>query len=96
MTEYEILLASELEPFVDDLGSRKVRMFREEVKRLGTDPFPADTSRSKQSLDVDGKQWFWFRVGRSWYLFYTVDEEAKEVRIVDVQDSDVAYERGLV
>lgn len=95
MSEFDVLLASELEPFVEDLGSRKARMFRDEAKQLGTDPFPESEYGDKQPVPFEEKPWYSMKVGRSWYLFYTVDEDAREVRIVDVIPFETVMDRDL-
>lgn len=97
MSEFDVLLAPELEPLVEDLGARKVRMFREEANRLGSEPYPDPEYEhgTKQPVPVEGKEWYRMKVGRAWFFFYTVDEDAGEVRIVDVQPYQTVIDRNL-
>lgn len=96
MSEYEARLAPWLESFVDDLGDRKQRMLFGELRRIEEDPFPDSENRSWQGIGVDEKDWFSYRIGRSWIVVYAVDEDEQLVRVADVVDYRDAIDRGLL
>ena len=97
MSEFDVLLAPEVAALASDdrEEDRDGWLLRKVVEEFREDPYPGEKSWDRLSLDVDGKQWFRRKIGRSWCVFYLVDESAGEVRVVEALDLLDADNRSL-
>lgn len=94
-SEYEVRLDPELVDFAADLEDRKDRMFREELQKIAEDPHPSSETRSWMAVGPAEKPWYRYKIGRSWFVYYVVDEAAGVIRIADVLPYDDVLDRGL-
>ncbi|KTG11491.1 plasmid stabilization protein [Haloprofundus marisrubri] len=90
---YQVLLGEQPRTFLAAADEKTERIVRENLAKLGDDPYPRPGSRSgdKEKLPIDGKERYRLHIGRSYTAFYAIEGEA--VKIVEILDIDTAHKR---
>lgn len=88
--EYEILVASEVHDFLDDLDDGSRQIVRENLQKL-SNPYPGRGIGDKEKITWRGEEVYRLHVGRTWTAFYDVDEAAGTVRVLKIMPIDQAH-----
>ncbi len=93
---YQVLLSEDAESYYQTLDDKSQRIVRENLQKLADDPYPRPDSGSgdMEKLVVDGEEMYRLHIGRSHTAFYIIiDDNGKEVRVVDIMTIDEAHKR---
>lgn len=92
---YNILLGDDARDYLAALDEKSQRIVKDNLRKLEDDPYPRPGSSSgeKEKLPVDGEELFRLHIGRTHTAFYTIIEDANEVRVVEIVDVDEAHKR---
>ena len=93
MSEYEVYHCPETKDFFDSLDDKSKRIFKDHFKELASAPHTWDGNRDKEKLFVSGVELYRMHVSRTWTIFYTILEEKKQVRLVEILTIDEAHEK---
>jgi mRNA-degrading endonuclease RelE of RelBE toxin-antitoxin system len=93
MSEYKVYHCPETKEFFDSLDDKSKRIFQDHFKELVSAPHTWDGHRDKEKLVVSGVELYRMHVSRTWTIFYTILEEKKQVRLVEILTIDEAHEK---
>ena len=93
MSEYEVYHCPETEDFFDSMDNKSKRIFQNHCQELTSAPHTWDGHRDKEKLVVSGVELYRMHVSRTWAIFYTILEEKKQVRSVEILTIDEAHEK---
>lgn len=88
--EYEILVASGVREFLDDLDEQSRRIVRENLQQL-SNPYPGRGIGDKEQITWRGEEVYRLHVGRTWTAFYDIDEAASTVQVLKIMPIDQAH-----
>ncbi|MDD1665430.1 MAG: type II toxin-antitoxin system RelE/ParE family toxin [Methanomicrobiales archaeon] len=78
--------------YLDALPEKSRRIVREHILRLKEDPYPGHRG-DKERLVIDGYEMYRLHVGRSYTVFYRINEEAHVVKVLDIMTLEEAHKR---
>lgn len=92
---FTVLLGDQPRDFLTDADEKTERIVRDNIGSLADDPYPRpDSGRGdREKLPVDGREMYRLHIGRSFTAFYTVHEDASEVRVREILPIDEAHKR---
>lgn len=92
---FTVLLGEQPREFLDTADAKTERVVRDNLKHLADDPYPRPGSGGgdREKLPVDGREMYRLHIGRSYTAFYTIHDEANEVRVREVLPIDEAHKR---
>lgn len=90
---YDVLLHPDAHEFLEGLDEKSRRIVRENLKKLGDNPYPGRGKGDKERLVVDGDKRYRIHISRRYTAFYDVYEEKKEVRVSEILPIDEAHKR---
>lgn len=94
MSEYVVLLADQVVDVLDVADEKTERICTEKLSYLAEHPFPGKGRGDREKLPIDGQRdRYRLLISRSWTAFYTVMEEEREVRVLEIVSIDGAHKR---
>ncbi|MEF8775376.1 MAG: type II toxin-antitoxin system RelE/ParE family toxin [Haloarculaceae archaeon] len=94
MAEYDVLLGDETREFLDAADEKTERICREQLGYLAEGPYPGRGRGDKEKLPIDGhRDRYRLHISRTYTAFYTVLEDEKEVRVLEIVPIDEAHKR---
>ena len=94
MSEYEVLLGDEAREFLAVADEKTERICTENLGYLATNPYPGRGRGDKEKLPIDShRDRYRLHIGRTYTALYTVLEDAREVRVLEIVPIDDAHKR---
>ena len=94
MDEYDVLLGDDAREFLAAADEKTERVCREKLGYLAENPYPGRGRGDKEKLPIDGRRdRFRLHVSRSYTALYTVLEDDREVRVLEILPIDDAHKR---
>lgn len=94
MSEYAVLLSESVAEFLDVADEKTERICKEKLGFLAADPYPGGGRGDKEKLPIDGqRKRYRLHIARTWTAFYTIIEDEKEVRVLEILSIDEAHKR---
>jgi len=90
---YKVYVTPDIQEFFSYLDEKTARILKNHLKKLEENPYPSKGSGDKEHLPIQGKQRYRIHVGRTWTVFYSILEEKKQVRIVEILPIDQAHKK---
>ena len=94
MSEYDVLLGEEAREFLDAADEKTERICKEKLGYLGANPYPGRGRGDKEKLPIDARRdRFRMHISRTYTAIYTVLEDEREVRVLEIVSIDEAHKR---
>ena len=94
MSDYDVLLGDDAREFLDVADDKTERITKENLGYLTDNPYPGRGRGDKEKLPIDGRRdRYRMHISRSYTAIYTVLEEDKEVRVLEILPIDDAHKR---
>lgn len=94
MSEYDILLGDEARMFLEAADEKTERICKEKLGYLSENPYPGRGRGDKEKLPIDGRRdRYRIHISRTYTGIYTVLENEKEVRVLEIVPIDEAHKR---
>lgn len=93
MRSFEVLLGDQPREYIDALDDKSTRIVKDNLRKLAEDPYPGSGLGDKEKLVVDGEPMYRLHVGRTHTAFYVINDDERQVRVVEILDIDAAHER---
>lgn len=94
MPEYDVLLGDEARGFLDIADEKTERICKEKLSYLAENPYPGRGSGDKEKLPIDGRRdRYRMHISRTYTAIYTVLEDEKEARVLEIVPIDEAHKR---
>jgi len=94
MAEYVVLLSETVAEFLDAADEKTERICKEKLWFLSENPYPSGSRGDKEKLSIDGQRdRYRLHISRTWTAFYTIIEDDKEVRVLEIVSIDEAHKR---
>ena len=94
MSEYAVLLGDQPREFLDAADEKTERICRENLGYLAGNPYPGRGRGDKEKLPIDGRRdRYRLHISRTYTAIYTVLEDEKEVRVLEIVPIDEAHKR---
>ena len=94
MSDYDVLLGDDARAFLDVADDKTERITKENLGYLTENPYPGRGRGDKEKLPIDGRRdRYRMHISRSYTAIYTVLEEDKEVRVLEILPIDDAHKR---
>lgn len=92
---FTILLGDQPREFLVDADEKTERIVRDNLGGLAEEPYPRPGAGrgDREKLSVDGREMYRLHIGRSYTAFYTIHDEATEVRVREILPIDEAHKR---
>ncbi|MBN1195489.1 MAG: type II toxin-antitoxin system RelE/ParE family toxin [Methanomicrobiaceae archaeon] len=89
---FTLLIRRELVDFLNTLDDKSRRIIRTKLAALEEDPYPGTGDKERLHLP-DDTLLYRMHIGRSWTVFYRVDEPGALVKIMDIMTIEQAHKR---
>jgi mRNA-degrading endonuclease RelE of RelBE toxin-antitoxin system len=94
MSEYDVQLGGEAREFLDVVDEKTERICTEKLGVLAANPYPGRGRGDKEKLPLDARRdRFRMHISRTYTAIYTVLENDKEVRVLEIVPIDEAHKR---
>jgi mRNA-degrading endonuclease RelE of RelBE toxin-antitoxin system len=94
MSEYAVLLGDEAREFLTVADEKTERICKEKLGYLAENPYPGRGRGDKEKLPIDGdRDRFRMHISRTYTALYTVLEDEKQVRVLEILPIDDAHKR---
>lgn len=94
MSEYEVLLSDAAREFLDVADEKTERICKEKLDFLAENPYPGRGRGDKEKLPIDARRdRFRMHISRTYTAIYTVLEDEREVRVLEIVPIDEAHKR---
>jgi mRNA-degrading endonuclease RelE of RelBE toxin-antitoxin system len=94
MSEYDVLLGDDAREFLAAADEKTERICKENLGYLGENPYPGRGKGDKEKLPIDGRRdRYRIHISRTYTGIYTVLEDEKEVRVLEIVPIDEAHKR---
>jgi len=94
MSDYDVLLGDQPREFLDAADERTERICTENPRYLAENPYPGRGRGDKEKLLIDGRRdRYRIHISRTYTAIYTVLEDRKEVRVLEIIPIDEAHKR---
>jgi mRNA-degrading endonuclease RelE of RelBE toxin-antitoxin system len=94
MSNYDVLLGDDAREFLNVADDKIARITKENLGYLTGTPYPGRGRGDKEKLPIDGRRdRYRMHISRSYTAIYTVLEEDKEVRVLEILPIDDAHKR---
>jgi len=94
MPEYDVLLGDEARDFLDIADEKTERICKEKLSYLAENPYPGRGSGDKEKLPIDGRRdRYRMHISRTYTAIYTVLEDEKEARVLEIVPIGEAHKR---
>lgn len=88
---YKVLIDREALEYVNALPEKSQRIVKENLKKLGENPYPGIGRGDKEKLTRKGEVLYRMHIGRTFSAFYRIYDKEKEVRILKVMTIERAH-----
>ncbi len=88
---YKVLIDREALEYLNSLPEKSQRIVRENLKKLGKNPYPGASKGDKEKLTYRGESLYRLHIGRSYTALYKIYEKEKEVKILKLMTIDAAH-----
>ncbi|MDY6775309.1 MAG: type II toxin-antitoxin system RelE/ParE family toxin [Halobacteria archaeon] len=89
---YRVLLGEQPREFLSDLDDKSEHIVKENLEKLGENPYPGEGKGDKEKLPVDGRVMYRLHIGRTYTAFYTIaDDEVRVREILPIDDAHKKY-----
>lgn len=89
--EYEVLVSEEARSYLDDLDGKSRRIVVDNLRKLATHPYPGRGPGDKERIGFRGREAWRMHIGRTHTAFYRIDEDARQVRVLEIMSIDDAH-----
>jgi mRNA-degrading endonuclease RelE of RelBE toxin-antitoxin system len=93
MASYTVLIEGSALDFVNSLPEKSRRIVKDNLRRLGENPFPGSGKGDKERLTRKGESLYRLHIARSFTAFYRIYEDEGVVRILKVMTIEAAHKR---
>lgn len=94
MSEYDVLLGDDARDFLEVADEKTARICKENLSYLAENPYPGRGRGDKEKLPIDGRRHrYRLHISRTYTAIYTVLEDEKEVRVLEIVSIDEAQKR---
>lgn len=94
MSEYDVLLSEDAREFLTVADDKTARICKEKLGYLAENPYPGRGRGDKEKLPIDShRDRFRMHISRTYTAIYTVLEDEKEVRVLEIVPIDEAHKR---
>jgi mRNA-degrading endonuclease RelE of RelBE toxin-antitoxin system len=94
MSEYTVLLSDEAREFLGVADEKTERVCKEKLGYLGEGPYLGRGRGDKEKLPIDGRRdRYRMHISRTYTAIYTILEDEKEVRVLEVVPIDDTHKR---
>jgi len=94
MSEYEVLLGDDAREFLSVADEKTTRICTDKLAQLAESPYPGPGRGDKEKLPIDGRrERYRLHISRTYTAIYTVLEDKKEVRVLEIVPIDEAHKR---
>jgi len=94
MSEYGVLLGDDACEFLSVADDKTTRICTEKLRYLADNPYPGRGHGDKEKLPIDGRRdRYRLHISRTYTAIYTVLEDNKEVRVLEIVPIDEAHKR---
>lgn len=94
MSEYVVLLGDDAREFLDAADEKTERICKENLGYLAEGPYPGRGRGDKEKLPIDGRRdRYRLHISRTYTAIYTVLEDEKEVRVLEILPIGDAHKR---
>lgn len=92
--EYAVLLGDNPREFLEVADEKTKRICKEKLRYLTESPYPGRGRGDKEKLPIDGRRdRFRMHVSRTYTAIYTVLEDERQVRVLEILPIDDAHKR---
>jgi mRNA-degrading endonuclease RelE of RelBE toxin-antitoxin system len=88
---YKVLIDRRALEYVDSLPAKSRRIVKDNLRKLGRNPYPGAGQGDKEKLTHKGKSLYRLHIARSFTAFYRIYDKAKEVRVLKVMTIEGAH-----
>lgn len=88
---YEVLVAEAVRAFIADRDEKTTRILKDNLSKL-EQPYPGRGRGDKEQITWRGMSVYRLHIGRSWTVFYDVEDDAKEVKVREILPIDEAHD----
>lgn len=94
MSEYDVLLGDGARRFLEVADGKTERVCREKLGYLAESPYPGRGRGDTEKLPIDGRRdRYRLHISRTYTAIYTVLEDEKAVRVLEIVPIDEAHKR---
>lgn len=94
MSEYHVLLGDSAREFLAAADEKTERICKENLGYLAESPYPGRGRGDKEKLPIDGRRdRYRLHISRTYTAIYTVVEDEKDVRVLEIVPIDEAHKR---
>lgn len=94
MSEYDVLLGDDAREFLSAADEKTERICKENLGCLVENPYPGRGRGDKEKLPIDAnRDRFRMHISRTYTAIYTVLEDEREVRVLEIVPIDEAHKR---
>ena len=94
MSEYDVLLGDQPREFLAAADEKTERICRDNLGYLAETPYPGRGRGDKEKLPIDGRRdRYRMHISRTYTAIYTVLEDQKEARVLEIVPIDEAHKR---
>lgn len=94
MSEYAVLLGDDAREFLDIAEKKTERICKENLGYLAENPYPGRGRGDKEKLPIDGRRdRYRIHISRTYTAIYTVLEDEKEVRVLELVPIDEVHKQ---
>jgi len=94
MSEYDVLLGDDGREFLNVADEKTERICKENLGYLTESPYPGRDRGDKEKLPIDGRRdRYRMHISRTYTAIYTVLEDVKQVRVLEIVPIDDAHKR---
>jgi len=90
--EFDILVAVEVQDFLNSLDDKSERIVKEHLSKL-QNPYPGSGKGDKERITWQGEEVHRLHIGRTWTAFYDINEDENIVRVLRMMDIDDAHKK---
>lgn len=89
---YSVTISEDVRDFLSTLDKKSNRIVKENLSQL-EHPYPGRGHGDKERLPIEGEKLYRLHIGRTWTVFYDIDESEEVVRVLDILPIDEAHEK---
>ena len=94
MSEYDVLLGDDAREILEVADEKTTRICKVDLGYLAENPYPGRGRGDKEKLPIDGRiDRYRMHISRTYTAIYTVLEDEKEVRVLEIVSIDEAHKR---
>lgn len=90
---YSVLLGDQPREYLAALDDKSQRIVKDNLRKLEDHPYPGAGLGDKEKLPVEGEEMFRLHIGRTHTAFYLVDDNHRQVRVIEILPIDEAHDK---